>query len=121
MFEVRVHEIIVTLDEKMDIADPPLLPPFVVDPLVNVMSRNDVVVVLPVSTMTTRLALTPSNVQVPVAVPTAHEIVIALVMHSDVASELELPVHDAPVYAVADGVREMVSPTAALLYAANKF
>ena len=72
--------------------------------------------------MTSRLVLTPSNVQVPVAVPTAHAIVIALVMHSDVAVELALPVHNAPVYAVVDGVRKMVSPTAhSLIFAADKF
>ena len=40
-----------------------------------------------------------------------------MVMHSDVAAELALPWHDAtPVYAVVDGVREMVSPTDALVY-----
>ena len=71
--------------------------------------------------MTNRLVPTPSKVQVPVAVPTAHAIVTALVMHSDVAALLELPVHDAPVYAVVEGVRFMMSPTAALVYAANKF
>ena len=55
--------------------------------------------------------------------PTAHEIIIAFFMHNDVAAELADPVHDAPVYAVVDGVREIVSPTAALVlvYAANKF
>ena len=75
----------------------------------NVICRNVVVVVVPVSTMTTLLPLLavfiPSSVQLPEAVLTAHSIFTALVMHSDVAPVTELLVHDAPVYAVADGVR----------------
>ena len=90
----------------------------------NVICWNVVVVVVPVSTMTTLLPLLPvfkpSNVQLPEAVPTSHAIFTAFFMHSDVASPTTVPVHDAPVYAVADGVRVMVSPTAALLYAAIK-
>ncbi len=62
---------------------------------------NAVVAIVPVSTMTTRLPLTPvlspSNVQVSEAVPTAHNIDTALVMHSDVGATLALPVHDVPV------------------------
>ena len=90
----------------------------------NEISRNVVVVVIPVSTMTTLLPLLPvfrpSKVQLSVAMLTAHAIFTDVFMHSDVGSEFALPVHDAPVYAVADGVRVMVSPTAALLYAAIK-
>ena len=75
----------------------------------NVICRNVVVFVVPVSTMTTLLPLLavfkPSSVQLPEAVLTAHSIFTALVMHSDVGSRFALPVHDAPVYAVADGVR----------------
>ena len=82
-------------------------------------------VLVPVSTITTRLpfvpVLSPSNVQLPEAVPTAQRIETALVMQSDVAPLMPLPVHDAPVNAVFDGVRLIVSPTAALLYVANKF
>ena len=83
------------------------------------------VVLVPVSTITTRLPFVPvfrpSNVQLPDAVPTAQRIETALVMQSEVGSLFALPVHDAPVYAVVDGVRLIVSPTAALLYVANKF
>ena len=46
---------------------------------------------------------------------------IALVIQSEVGAELLLPVQDTPVNAVLDGERYIVSPTAALLYAANKF
>ena len=59
--------------------------------------------------------------QLPQAVPTAQRIETALVMQSDVAPLMPPPVHAAPVYAVLDGVRLIVSPTAALLYVANKF
>ena len=80
---------------------------------------------VPVSTITTRLpfipVLRPSNLQLPDAVPTAQRIETALVMHSDVAPLTLGLVHDSPVYAVLDGVRLIVSPTAALLYVANKF
>ena len=59
------------------------------------------VVVFPVSTMTTRLPFVPvfrpSNVQLPEAVPTAHAIVTALVIQSDVGAESKIPVHDDPV------------------------
>jgi hypothetical protein len=55
------------------------------------------------------------------AVPTAHVNVIAFLMHSDVGTMLELPTHNTPVNAVGDGVRMIVSPTAAILYAVNKF
>ena len=83
------------------------------------------VVLVPVCTRTTRLpfvpVLSPSKVQLPEALPTAQKIETAFVMQSDVAPLTPLPVHDAPVYAVLDGVRLIVSPTAALLYAANKF
>ena len=83
------------------------------------------VVVVPVSTLTTRLPFVsvfrPSNVQLPDAVPTAQRIETALVMQSDVGALLAVPVHDAPVNAVLDGVRLIMSPTAALLYVANKF
>ena len=83
------------------------------------------VVLVPVCTKTTRLpfvpVLSPSKVQLPEAVPTAQRIETALVIQSDVGLTLALPVHDAPVYAVLDGVRLIVSPTAALLYVANKF
>ena len=83
------------------------------------------VVLVPVSTITTRLpfvpVLSPSKVQLPEAVLTAQRMETALVIQSDVGFALALPVHDAPVYAVFDGVRLIVSPTAALLYAANKF
>ena len=86
---------------------------------------NTVVVLVPVSTITTRLpfvpVLSPSNVQLPEAVPTAQRIETALVMQSDEGALLAVPVHAAPVYAVLDGVRLIVSPTAALLYVANKF
>lgn len=58
--------------------------------------------------------------QLPEVVPTAHANDTAFVMHSDVGDESELPVHDAPVYAVVDGVRMMVLPVAALLYAVIK-
>ena len=75
----------------------------------NVISWNVVVVVVPVSTMTTLLPLVPvfkpSSVQLPEALLTAHSILTAFVIHSDAAPEIELLVHDAPVYAVADGVR----------------
>ncbi len=75
----------------------------------NAICRNVVVVVVPVSTMTTLLPLLPvfkpSNVQLPVVMLTAHAIFTDVLMHSDVAPEAELLVHDAPVYAVADGVR----------------
>ncbi len=71
-------------------------------PLVNVICWNVVVVLVPVSTMTTRLPLLapvfrPSNVQLPEAVPKAHVNVTALVMHSEVGAVSPLPVHDAPV------------------------
>ena len=83
------------------------------------------VVLVPVSTITTRLpfvpVLRPSNVQLPEAVPTAQRIETALVMQSEVGALLAVPVHDAPVNAVLDGVRLIVSPTAAPLYAVNKF
>ena len=83
------------------------------------------VVLVPVCTKTTRLpfvpVFSPSNVQSPEAVPTAQRIDTDLVMQSDVAPLMPLPVHDAPVYAVVDGVKLIVSPTAALLYVANKF
>ena len=83
------------------------------------------VVLVPVSTNTTRLpfvpVLSPSNVQLPEAVLTAQRIETALVMQSDVGALLAVPVHDAPVNAVLDGVRLIMSPTAALLYVANKF
>ncbi len=59
--------------------------------------------------------------QLPEPVPTAQRIETALVMQREVGALLALPVHDAPVYAVLDGVRFIVSPTAALSYAANKF
>ena len=82
------------------------------------------VVLVPVSTITTCLpfvpVLSPSNVQLPEAVPTAQRIETALVMQSDDGSLQFGLVHDAPVYAVVDGVRLIVSPTAALLYVANK-
>ena len=75
----------------------------------NVICWNVVVVVVPVSTMTTLLPLVPvfkpSSVQLPEALLTAHSIFTAFVMHSDVAPVIELLVHVAPVYAVADGVR----------------
>ena len=91
----------------------------------NVICWNAVTVLVPVSTITTRLpfvpVLRPSKVQLPEAVPTAQRIETALVMQSEVGAELALPVHDSPVYAVFDGVRLIVSPTAALLYVANKF
>ena len=81
--------------------------------------------IVPDSTNTTRLpfvpVLSPSKVQLPDAVSTAQRIETDFVMQSEVGAELALPVHDAPVYAVLDGVRLIVSPTAALLYAANKF
>ena len=93
-------------------------------PLVKMICWNIVVVVVPVSTITTRLPFVPvfrpSKVQLSEPEPTAHAIVTALVMHSDVGAVFELPVHDDPVYAIADGVRKIVSPTAALLYAANR-
>ncbi len=80
---------------------------------------------VPASTITNRLplvpVLSPSNVQLPYPVPTAHEIATALVMHNDVGAEFVLPMHDDPVNAVIEGVRMIVSPTAALLYAVNKF
>ncbi len=57
----------------------------------------------------------PSNVQLPEAVPTAQIIETALVIQSELGAESPLPVHHAPVNAVFDGVRFMVSPTAALL------
>ncbi len=86
---------------------------------------NATVVLVPVSTITTRLpfvpVLRPSKVQLPEAVPTAQMIETAFVRQSEVGTELALPVHNAPVYAVLDGVRLIVSPTAALLYAVNKF
>ena len=59
--------------------------------------------------------------QLPKAVPTAHAIVTALVMHSDDGAVLVLPVHDDPVYAVVDGVKKIVSPATALLYAFSRF
>ena len=59
--------------------------------------------------------------QLPEDAPTAHAIVTALVMHSDVGAELELPVHDDPVYAVPDGVRKIVSPATALMYTFSRF
>ena len=65
--------------------------------------------------------LRPSNVQLPDAASTAHTTDTAFFMHSDVGDEFALPVHEAPVYAVVEGVSEIVSPTAALLYASNKF
>ncbi len=83
------------------------------------------VVLVPDSTITTRLpfvpVLRPSNVQLPDAVPTAQRMETALAIQSDVGLGFPPPVHDAPVYAMLDGVRLIVSPTAALLYAANKF
>ena len=83
------------------------------------------VVLVPVSTVTMRLpfdpVLRPSNVQLPEAVPTAQRIETALVMQSEVGALLAVPVHDAPVNAVLDGVRLIVSPAVALLYAVNKF
>ena len=83
------------------------------------------VALVPVSTITMRLpfvpVLSPSHVQLPEAVLTAQRIETALVMQSEVGAEFAVPVHDAPVNAVLDGVRLIVSPTAALLYAANKF
>ena len=83
------------------------------------------VVLVPVCTKTTRLpfvpVLSPSNVQLPEAVPTAQKIETALVMQREVAPQLPPGSHAVPVYAVFDGVRLIVSPTAALLYAANKF
>ncbi len=86
---------------------------------------NVVIVLASVSTITTRLpfvpVLRPSNVQLPDAAPTAQRIETALVMQSEVGALLAVPVHDAPVNAVLDGVRLIVSPTAALLYVANKF
>ncbi len=93
-------------------------------PLVNVICWNTVVVLVPVCTKTTRLpfvpVLRPSNVQLPEAVPTAQMIETALVIQSELASH-PLGSHAAPVYAVVDGVKLIVSPTAALLYVANKF
>ena len=74
-----------------------------------VIRKKLVGVVVPVSTMTTLLPFVPvfkpSNVQLSEAVLTAHPIFTAFFMHSDVGRELVLPVQDAPVYAVADGVR----------------
>ena len=91
----------------------------------NVICWNAVTVLVPVSTNKLRLpfvpVLSPSKVQLPEAVPIAHRIETALVMHSEAAPVQFGLVHDAPVYAVLDGVRLIVSPTAALLYAANKF
>ncbi len=82
-------------------------------------------VLVPVSTINTRLpsvpVLRPSNVQLPDAVPTAQRIETAFVMQSEVGAEFAVPVHDAPVNAVLDGVRLIVSPAVALLYAVNKF
>ncbi len=82
------------------------------------------VVLVPVSTITTRLpfvpVLSPSKVQRPEAVLKEQRMETALVMQSEVGAESPLPVQYAPVYAVLDGVRLIVSPTAALLYAANK-
>ena len=83
------------------------------------------VVLVPVSTITTRLpfvpVLSPSKVQLPEAVPTAQRIETALVMQSDDGLLQLFGSHAAPVNAVVDGVRLIVSPTAALLYVANKF
>lgn len=85
---------------------------------------NAVVTPVPVSIKTKRLpsvpVFSPSNVQLPEAVPTAQRIETALFMHNDVGLELALPVHSAPVYAVLDGVAFKMSPLTALLYAANK-
>ena len=83
------------------------------------------VVLVPVSTITTRLpfvpVLSPSKVQLPEAVPTAQRIETAFVMHNDDGSPQLFGSHAAPVNAVVDGVRLIVSPTSALLYVANKF
>ncbi len=61
---------------------------------------------------------------VPEVVPPAgktHDIVIAFVMQRDERDVSALPVHGVPEYAVVDGVRKILSPTAALLYAVSKF
>ncbi len=83
------------------------------------------VVLVPVCTKTTRLpvapVLSPSNVQLPEAVPTAQKIETALVMQSDDGLFQLFGSHAAPVNAVLDGVRLIVSPTVALLYTVNKF
>ena len=114
------QDVNVTVDDKMYIPPPPIEDVY---PFVIVIRWNAVVVKVPVSTITTRLpfvpVFSPSKVQLPEAVPTAQKIETALVIHREVGALL-LPVHDAPVYAVLDGVRLIVSPTAALLYAANK-
>jgi hypothetical protein len=60
-------------------------------------------------------------VQLPEAVPTAHATVTAFVMQSEDGLLQLFGSHATPVYAVADGVRYIVSPTAALLYAVSKF
>ena len=85
---------------------------------------NTVVALIPVCTKTTRFpfvpVLSPSNVQLPEAVPTAQKIETALVKQSDDGLFQLFGSHAAPVKAVLDGVRLIVSPTAALVYAAKK-
>ncbi len=59
--------------------------------------------------------LSPSKAQLPEAVPAAQKTETALVMQSDVGAALLLPLQEVPVYAVFDGVRYKISPTAAVL------
>ena len=81
------------------------------------MSVNAVGFNGPVSTITVRLVVSPSNAHEPdaVPVPTAHAIVTAFVTQSEDGDVDVIPVHDVPVNAVVDGVSIIVSPTTALL------
>jgi hypothetical protein len=106
LFEVNAQKFSAATDESINMA-PPHTPGAY--PLVNVTCWNAMVVLVPVSTITARLplvpVLSPSNVQLPGAVPTAQRIETALVMQSEVGAEFVLPVHASPEYAVLDGVR----------------
>ncbi len=85
----------------------------------NVIASNVVVFEVPVSIFTTRLAFSPSKVHVPEPVPEAHFTVTGLFMHID-DGFVSCPTHSAPVNGVVEGVRMMVSPTAALSYAVSR-
>ena len=92
----------------------------------NVIPSSVVVAVVPVLITATRPPPKPSNVHIPGAVPEAHSIVTAFVMHRDAAPPIPPTAQGAPVvllrvYGVSEGARWIVSPTSAQLKAVIRF
>ena len=88
-----------------------------------VTPSNVVGTVLPAfnKTRLSGVELTDLNVQVSEADPTSHVMVSAFVIQSKVGQPAAAQFPAKPVYGVVVGVNLMVSPTAALLYAAATF